>query len=165
MLKWWSQRDHAQQSCHSDTTNRGHWCCFTETTGFLAVWPWALVRTSWSVVRSSKYHPGEDEVWSCGSRSTSPICLRSTRHYSAIARSSLYSIENRITKLCLPFKTTTLTAAFTHGRPWWLKAIQLLRRMLKLRGGTVTDAANDEIFRELFLQKLSLTVRTALAVY
>ena len=37
--------------------------------------------------------------------------------------------------------------------------------MLKLRGGTVTDAANDEIFRELFLQKISLTVRTALAVH
>ena len=37
--------------------------------------------------------------------------------------------------------------------------------MLKLRGGTVTDAANDEIFRELFLQKLPLTVRTALTVH
>ena len=37
--------------------------------------------------------------------------------------------------------------------------------MLKLRGGTVTDAANDEIFHELFLQKLPLTVRTALAVH
>jgi len=37
--------------------------------------------------------------------------------------------------------------------------------MLKLRGGTVTDAANDEIFRELFLQKLPFTVRTALAVH
>ena len=37
--------------------------------------------------------------------------------------------------------------------------------MLKLHGGTVTYAANDEIFRELFLQKLPLTVRTALAVH
>ena len=36
--------------------------------------------------------------------------------------------------------------------------------MLKLRGGTVTHAAIDEIFRELFPQKLPLTVRTALAV-
>ena len=45
------------------------------------------------------------------------------------------------------------------------KPSQLLRHMLKFRGGTVTDAANDEIFRELFLQKLPLTVRTALAVH
>ena len=37
--------------------------------------------------------------------------------------------------------------------------------MWKLRRGTVTDAANDEIFREFFLQKLQLTVRTALAVH
>lgn len=45
------------------------------------------------------------------------------------------------------------------------KPSQLLRHMLKLRGGTLTDAANDEIFRELFLQKLPLTARTALAVH
>ena len=45
------------------------------------------------------------------------------------------------------------------------KPSQLLRHMLKLRRSIVTDAGNDEIFRELFLQKLSLTVRTALAVH
>ena len=45
------------------------------------------------------------------------------------------------------------------------KPSQLLRYMLKLRGGTVADAGGDEIFRELFLQKLPLTVRTALAVH
>ena len=45
------------------------------------------------------------------------------------------------------------------------KPSQLLRHMLKLCGGTFTDAANDKIFRELFLQKLPLTVRTALAVH
>lgn len=45
------------------------------------------------------------------------------------------------------------------------KPSQLLRHMLKLRGGTLTDAATDELFRELFLQKLPLTVRTALAVH
>ena len=37
--------------------------------------------------------------------------------------------------------------------------------MLKLRGGTVTNTANDEIFRKLFLQKLPLTICMALAVY
>lgn len=37
--------------------------------------------------------------------------------------------------------------------------------MLKLRGGTAVDSENDEIFRELFLQKLPLTVRTALAIH
>ena len=45
------------------------------------------------------------------------------------------------------------------------KPSRLLRHMLKLCGGTVTNAANDEILQELFLQKLSLTVRTALAVH
>lgn len=45
------------------------------------------------------------------------------------------------------------------------KPSQLLWYMLKLRGGTVADAGEDEIFRELFLQKLPLTVRTALAVH
>lgn len=43
------------------------------------------------------------------------------------------------------------------------KPSQLLWYML--RGGTVADAGEDEIFRELFLQKLPLTVRTALAVH
>ena len=45
------------------------------------------------------------------------------------------------------------------------KPSPLLRHMLKLRGGTITDAGNDEIFRELFLQKLPLAVRTAFAVH
>ena len=119
MLNWWSRRDHARQSCHSDTASCGCWCCFAETTGFLGIWPQALVRTSWSVVHSSKYHPEEDEVWSCGSRSPNPICLSSTQHYSATAR----IMENGITKPCLPFKMTMLTAASTCGRPWWSKGI------------------------------------------
>lgn len=42
---------------------------------------------------------------------------------------------------------------------------QLLRHMLKPRRDTIRDAANDEIFRELFLQKFPLTVRCALAVH
>ena len=42
---------------------------------------------------------------------------------------------------------------------------ELLRQMLKLRGGTAPDADKDEIFRELFLQKLPITVRTALAIH
>ena len=46
-----------------------------------------------------------------------------------------------------------------------IKRNQLLRHMLKLRGGTVTNTANDEIFRMLFLQKLPLTIRMALVVY
>ncbi len=37
--------------------------------------------------------------------------------------------------------------------------------MLKLRGGTAANADQDEIFREIFLQKLPLTVRTALAIH
>ena len=45
------------------------------------------------------------------------------------------------------------------------KPSQLLRQMLKLRGGTVPDGDKDEIFRELFLQKLPITVRTALAIH
>ena len=45
------------------------------------------------------------------------------------------------------------------------KPSQLLRQMLKLRGGTVPDVDKDEIFRELFLQKLSITVRTALEIH
>ena len=70
-----------------------------------------------------KYQPREDEVWSSGSRSPCPICLRSTRHYSVTARSSLHSTENQIGKPFLPFKTTTLTAASARGRPWGSKAI------------------------------------------
>ena len=45
------------------------------------------------------------------------------------------------------------------------KPSQLLRHMLKLRGGTTGDADKDEIFREIYLQKLPLTVRTALAIH
>ena len=39
------------------------------------------------------------------------------------------------------------------------KPSQLLRYMLKLRGDAVLDADRDEIFRELFLQKLPITIR------
>ena len=45
------------------------------------------------------------------------------------------------------------------------KPSQLLRHMWKLRGGTDPDADRDEIFRELFLQKLPITIRTALAIH
>ncbi|KAK2574199.1 hypothetical protein P5673_000335 [Acropora cervicornis] len=45
------------------------------------------------------------------------------------------------------------------------KPPQLLRYMLKLRGDAVLDADRDEIFRELFLQKLPITIRTALATH
>jgi len=45
------------------------------------------------------------------------------------------------------------------------KPSQLLRYMLKLRGDAVLDANRDEIFRELFLQKLPITIRTALATH
>lgn len=41
------------------------------------------------------------------------------------------------------------------------KPSQLLWHMLKLREGTVLDASNNEIFLELFLQKLPITFRTA----
>ena len=37
--------------------------------------------------------------------------------------------------------------------------------MLKHRGGPATEADKDEIFRELFLQKLPIPVRTALAIH
>ena len=45
------------------------------------------------------------------------------------------------------------------------KPSQLLRHMLKLRGDDVPDADRDDIFRELFLQKLPITIRTALATH
>ena len=37
--------------------------------------------------------------------------------------------------------------------------------MLKLRGGTATEANANAIFRQLFLDKLPLTIRTALAIH
>ena len=45
------------------------------------------------------------------------------------------------------------------------KPSQLLRQMLKLRGGTTGEADQDEIFREIYLQKLPLAIRTALAIH
>ena len=45
------------------------------------------------------------------------------------------------------------------------KPSQLLRQMLKLRGGTTVDADQDEIFREIYFQKLPLAVRTALSIH
>ena len=41
---------------------------------------------------------------------------------------------------------------------------QLLRQMLKLRGGTTGEADQCEIFREIYLQKLPLAIHTALAI-
>ena len=45
------------------------------------------------------------------------------------------------------------------------KPSQLLRHMLKLRGDDVPDDDRDDIFRKLFLQKLPITIRTALATH
>ena len=45
------------------------------------------------------------------------------------------------------------------------KSSQLLRHMMKLRGGTTTEADGDEIFREIFLHKLPTHIRTVLAVH
>ena len=45
------------------------------------------------------------------------------------------------------------------------KPSQILRYMLKLRGDAVLDANRDEIFRELFLQKLPITIRTPVATH
>ena len=45
------------------------------------------------------------------------------------------------------------------------KPSQLLRYMLKLRDDALLDADRDEIFRELFLQKLPITICTALATH
>ena len=45
------------------------------------------------------------------------------------------------------------------------KPSQLLRQMLKLRVGTTGEADQDEFFREIYLQKLPLTVRPALAIH
>ena len=45
------------------------------------------------------------------------------------------------------------------------KPSQLLRHMLKLRGETITEADGDEIFREIFLQKLPTHIRTVLAIH
>ena len=45
------------------------------------------------------------------------------------------------------------------------KPSQFLRHLLKLRGGTMDEANGDEMFRELFLQKLPLAVRTTLAIF
>ena len=67
----------------------------------------------------------------------------------------------------MPFKTTTTAAApsKTVEDLGDRKPSQLLRYMLKLRGDAVLDADRDEIFRELFLQKLPITIRTALATH
>lgn len=45
------------------------------------------------------------------------------------------------------------------------KPSQLLRHMLKLRGGTATEANADPIFKQLFMDKLPLNIRTALAIH
>ena len=45
------------------------------------------------------------------------------------------------------------------------KPSQLLCHMMKLRGETATEADGDEIFREIFLQKLPTHIRTVLAVH
>ena len=106
-----------------------------ETTGFLAVRLRALVRTSGSrpkrcsQVKISPRRRQSLVMWFAFSQSDIyAVCLRGTRYYSATARSSLYDTDNRITKPCLPFKTTTTAAASTCGRPWWSKAITSLKR-------------------------------------
>ena len=45
------------------------------------------------------------------------------------------------------------------------KPSQLLRHMLKLRGGTVVESNADPIFKQIFLDKLPLSIRTALAIH
>ena len=45
------------------------------------------------------------------------------------------------------------------------KPSQVLRHMMSLRGGTTIEADGDEIFREIFLQKLLTHISTVLAVH
>ena len=45
------------------------------------------------------------------------------------------------------------------------KPSQPLRHMLKLRGVTVTEADKDELFKQLFMQKMPPAIRMALAIH
>ena len=45
------------------------------------------------------------------------------------------------------------------------KPSQLLRHMLKLRGGNVTEADHDELFRQIFMEKMPPAIRMALAIH
>ena len=45
------------------------------------------------------------------------------------------------------------------------KPSQLLCHMLKLRGGTIVEANADPIFKQHFLDRLPLSIRTALAMH
>ncbi len=66
--------------------------------------------------------------------------------------------------MCLHVETSTITTTPTPRRPWRPKTIPAAAPH-EIRGGTAADADQDEIFREIFLQKLPLTVRTALAIH
>ena len=70
-----------------------------------------------------------------------------------------------LTKRVCPSKRQRLQQLFHVEDLGDRKPSQLLRYMLKLRGDFVLDADRDEIFRELFLQKLPITIRTTLATH
>lgn len=114
------------------------------------------LQPSRNVVRSTKYHPIENEIWSCCARSSNPICLRGTWNNST---------TTEIQKRVCPSKRQWLQPLLHIDVLGDWKPSRLLWHTLKLCRGTVADAATDKIFPELYLQKLPLTIRMTLAVH
>ena len=75
------------------------------------------------------------------------------------------AIKDALKKCVCPSKRQQLQQLLHLEELGDRKPSQLLRHMLKLRGGTITEADGDEIFREIFLQKLPTHIRTVLAIH
>ena len=80
-------------------------------------------------------------------------------------KSSYTAIKDALKKRVCPSKRQQLQQLLHLEELGDRKPSQLLRHMLKLRGGTITEADGDEIFREIFLQKLPTHIRTVLAIH
>ena len=86
--------------------------------------------------------------------------------YALEVRAMPYAaVKTEITKWVCPSKRQRLQQLLHVKDLSDQKPLQLLRHVLKLHGGTDPNVNRDEIFRELFLQKLPITIRTALAIH
>ena len=130
-----------------------------QTSWILALWPRIMLCKSRSFIRSLRHHPWENKIWPRRSCASSAICLGGPWHNSFAAYESYTAIKDALKKRVCPSKRQQLQQLLHLEELGDRKPSQLLRHMLKLRGGMITEADG------IFLQKLPTHIRTVLAIH
>lgn len=104
-------------------------------------------------------------------RSACTICLRSAWQYTSSIRSAMQrhkGITAEVAEGCLHVETAAIASTPKCWRPGRSETLAVVTSYVErsgYRGGTIVEADQDEIFREIYLQKLPLTILITLAIH